>query len=50
MLVVTKAARQHIADGMSVMEPYRSKQTNTKAWRDVKPEKYFKMFEKYNNQ
>ena len=50
VLVVTKAARQHIADGMSVMEPYRSKQTNTKAWRDVKPEKYFKMFEKYNNQ
>ena len=48
VLVVTKAARQHIADGMSVMEPYRSKQTNTKAWRDVKPEKYFKMFEKYN--
>lgn len=45
---VTKRARQHIADCLGVMEPYRSKQTNIRAWRDVTPQKYIPMFEKYN--
>ena len=45
---VSKTARQYIADGLKVMEPYRSKQTDIRAWRKITPEQYFKMFEKYN--
>lgn len=44
----TKTARQQIDEGLEVMEPYRSKNTNVRAWRNVTPQQYFKMFEKYN--
>lgn len=49
LMSVTKTARQYIADYQKVMEPYRSQQTNIRAWRDITPQDYFKMFEKYNN-
>ena len=45
---VSKTARQYIADGLKVMEPYRSKQTDIRAWKKITPQQYFKMFEKYN--
>ena len=45
---VSKTARQYIEDCLKVMEPYRSKQTDVRAWREITPQKYFKMFEKYN--
>lgn len=45
---VSKTAKQYITDGLKVMEPYHSKQTDVRGWREVTPEKYFKMFEKYN--
>lgn len=46
---VSKTARQYIEDCLKVMEPYRSKQTDIRAWRKITPQEYFKMFEKYNN-
>lgn len=46
---VSKTARQYIADCLKVLEPYRSKQTDIRAWRKITPQEYFKMFEKYNN-
>jgi hypothetical protein len=48
VISVSKTARQYIADCLKVMEPYRSKQTDVRAWREITPQKYFKMFEKYN--
>lgn len=46
---VSKTGRQYIEDCLKVMEPYRSKQTDIRAWRKITPQEYFKMFEKYNN-
>ena len=46
---VSKTARQYIEDCLKVLEPYRSKQTDIRAWRKITPQEYFKMFEKYNN-
>ena len=48
VISVSKTARQYIADCLKVMDPYRSKQTDVRAWREITPQKYFKMFEKYN--
>lgn len=48
VISVSKTARQYIADCLKVMEPYRSKQTDVRGWRQITPQKYFKMFEKYN--
>ena len=45
---VSKTARQYIVDGLKVMEPYRSVQTDIQGWREITPQKYFKMFKKYN--
>ena len=50
VMSVSKTARQYIADGLKVMEPYRSKQTDIRAWRKITPQQYFKMFEKYNQE
>ena len=46
---VSKTARHYIVDCLKVLEPYRSKQTDIRAWRKITPQEYFKMFEKYNN-
>ena len=48
LMSVSKTARQYIVDGLKVMEPYRSEQTDIQGWREITPEQYFKMFEKYN--
>lgn len=48
LMSVSKTARQYIVDGLKVMEPYRSVQTDIQGWREITPQKYFKMFEKYN--
>ena len=48
VISVSKTVRQYIADCLKVMEPYRSKQTDVRGWRQISPQKYFKMFEKYN--
>lgn len=48
VISVSKTVRQYIADCLKVMEPYRSKQTDVRGWRQITPQKYFKMFEKYN--
>ncbi len=45
----SKTARHNIVDCLKVLEPYRSKQTDIRAWRKITPQEYFKMFEKYNN-
>ena len=45
---VSNKAKQYIEDGLKVMEPYHSNQTDIQGWRKVTPQKYFKMFEKYN--
>lgn len=45
---VSKTAKRYIEDGLKVMEPYHSNQTDIQGWRKVTPQKYFKMFEKYN--
>jgi len=48
VMSVSKTARLYIVECLEVMEPYRSKQTNIRAWRDITPQKYFRLFEKYN--
>ena len=48
VMSTTQTAKRYIADCIKVMEPYRSSKTDITAWRAIKPENYFKMFEKYN--
>lgn len=48
VMSVSNMAKQFISDGLKVMEPYHSNQTDIQGWRKVTPQKYFKMFEKYN--
>ena len=50
VISVSKTVRQYIADCLKVMEPYRSKQTDVRGWRQITPQKYFKMFEKYKQE
>ena len=50
LMSVSKTARQYIVDGLKVMEPYRSVQTDIQGWREITPQKYFKLFEKYNQE
>ena len=50
LMSVSKTARQYIVDGLKVMEPYRSEQTDIQGWREITPQKYFKLFEKYNQE
>ncbi len=48
LMNATKKAKQFLAEGFAVIKPYRGKQTNIRAWRDVKQMKYNDLFEKYN--
>lgn len=50
VMSVSKTARQYIEDCLAVMESYRSEQTDIRGWREITPQKYFKMFEKYNQE
>ena len=47
---VSITAKQYVADCLEVMKPYRSEQTDIQGWREITPQKFFKMFEKYNQE
>lgn len=47
---VSITAKQYVADCLEVMKPYHSEQTDIQGWREITPQKFFKMFEKYNQE